>query len=77
MKFSGVTGWMKGAAIAETNNIQVSSHLWPEVSVRLLCWTPTANWLEYCDWWSPILKTPLVLENGYAVIEPSEDSGSE
>jgi mandelate racemase len=66
MKIGGVTGWMRGAALAEARGIPVSSHLWPELSAQLLCLTPTAHWLEYADWWNPILREPLVIERGMA-----------
>src|SRR5262249_595184 len=46
MKIGGVTGWLRAAALAHAHGIRVSSHLWPEVSARLLCCTPTAHWLE-------------------------------
>ena len=36
MKIGGVTGWLRAAALAHTKGIQVSSHLWPEISARLL-----------------------------------------
>jgi mandelate racemase len=55
MKIGGVTGWLRAAALAHARGIPVSSHLWPELSARLLCCTPTAHWLEYTDWWNPIL----------------------
>jgi len=66
MKIGGVTGWMRGAALAEARGIPVSSHLWPELSAQLLCLTPTAHWLEYAEWWNPILREPLVIERGMA-----------
>ncbi|WP_072679750.1 enolase C-terminal domain-like protein [Arcobacter sp. LA11] len=75
MKIGGVTGWIRAAAIANAHNIEISSHLWPEISAQLLCCTPTTNWLEYCDWWNPILKNPLVLENGNAIISDCKGSG--
>ncbi len=77
MKIGGVTGWMKAAAITNAHNIEISSHLWPEISAQLLSCTATTNWLEYCDWWNPILKNPLVLENGNAIISNSIGSGIE
>lgn len=36
MKIGGVTGWLRGAAIAHAHGVRVSSHLWPELSARLL-----------------------------------------
>lgn len=69
MKIGGVTGWMRGASMAASRNIPVSSHLWSEISAQLLCLTPTAHWLEYCDWWNPLLKEPLVLSNGMTQLD--------
>jgi mandelate racemase len=74
MKMGGVTGWQRAAAIGEAQGIRVSSHLWPEVSAQLLSATPMAHWLEYADWWNPILAEPLRVEGGVAV--PSESAGS-
>ncbi len=65
MKIGGVTGWMRAAALAD--GIPVSSHLWPELSAQLLCVTPTAHWLEYADWWNPVIAEPLRIENGMAI----------
>jgi len=77
MKIGGVTGWMRAAALAQAHSLQVSSHLWPEISARLLCCTPTAHWLEYADWWNPILREPLRIENGMAVVDTAPGTGIE
>jgi mandelate racemase len=75
MKIGGVTGWLRAAALAGAKGIRMSNHLWPEVSARLLCCTPTAHWLEYADWWNPILAEPLLVENGLAVVGDVVGSG--
>jgi mandelate racemase len=75
MKIGGVTGWLRAAALAQAKGIPVSSHLWPEISARLLCCTPTAHWLEYADWWNPILAEPLRVENGMAIIDDAVGTG--
>ena len=75
MKIGGVTGWQRAAALAHSRNIPMSNHLWPEISARLLCCTPTAHWLEYADWWNPILAEPLLLENGMAIVDDSPGTG--
>jgi mandelate racemase len=75
MKMGGVTGWRRAVAIAEAHGIRVSSHLWPEISAQLLSSTPMAHWLEYADWWNPILEEPLRVENGLAVTSESAGSG--
>jgi len=75
MKIGGVSGWLRAADLAQTRNIPLSSHLWPEVSAQLLCLTPTAHWLEYVDWWNPIISQPLELKNGSAVTEGMMGTG--
>jgi mandelate racemase len=77
MKIGGVTGWLRGAAMAQPRNLLVSSHLWSELSARLLCCTPTAHWLEYSDWWNPILARPLAIEHGMAIVDNEPGSGIE
>ena len=57
MKVGGVTGWLEAAALANAHRIRMSNHLWPEISAQLLSVTPTAHWLEYADWWNPILQS--------------------
>jgi len=75
MKTGGVTGWLRAATLAQAKGIRMSNHLWPEVSARLLCCTPTAHWLEYADWWNPILVEPLRVENGMAMVSDAYGSG--
>ncbi len=77
MKIGGVTGWLRAAALAQAKNIPLSSHLWPELSAHLLSCTPTAHWLEYADWWNPLLANPLRVENGLAMLDESIGSGVE
>jgi mandelate racemase len=75
VKIGGVTGWLRAVALAQAEGIRVSSHLWPEVSAQLLCVTPTAHWLEYADWWNPILGDPLRIEAGMAVVDTAVATG--
>ena len=77
MKIGGVTGWMQAAAMAAARNIRISNHLWPEISAQLLCATPTAHWLEYADWWNPILREPLRIEDGMARVDGAAGTGVE
>jgi mandelate racemase len=70
MKIGGVTGWQRASAMAAAAGLRVSNHLWPEISAQLLSVTPTAHWLEYADWWNPIVKEPLIVENGLAITGP-------
>jgi len=74
MKTFGVTGWMDVAAHAAPRALRISCHLFCEVSAQLLAATPTAHWLEYAEWWSPVLAEPLELRDGMAI--PSDRPGS-
>jgi mandelate racemase len=67
-RIGGVTGWMRAAAVACAHGVEMSSHLFPEVSAHLMAVTPTAHWLEYVDWAAPILREPTAIVDGHAVI---------
>jgi mandelate racemase len=75
MKIGGVTGWLRASALAQARGIRLSSHLWPEISAQLLCVTPTAHWLEYADWWNPILSEPLQIQDGMADVAGATGTG--
>jgi mandelate racemase len=75
MKGGGVTGWQRIAALADAYGLALSSHLWPEVSAQLLCATRTSHWLEYADWWNPILRQPLEVRDGMAHVSTEAGSG--
>jgi mandelate racemase len=68
MKIGGVTGWLRVAALAQAHGVLVSSHIFPEVSAQLLSLTPTAHWLEYNEWWNPVMERPLEIRDGMAVV---------
>lgn len=72
-RIGGVTGWLRAAALAQGAGIEMSSHLFAEVSAQLLPVTPTAHWLEYVDWADAVLDEPLRIERGLA--QPSMRPG--
>jgi mandelate racemase len=74
-RIGGVTGWMRAASLAAARGIEMSSHLFPEVSAHLLAATPTAHWLEYVDWAAPILAEPLAIAEGHAIIPDRPGNG--
>jgi mandelate racemase len=74
-RIGGVTGWMRAAALAQGAGMEMSSHLFPEISVHLLGVTPTAHWLEYVDWAAPILAEPLSAKDGFIAIPDVPGSG--
>ena len=73
-RIGGVTGWMQAAGIAAAADIEISSHLMPEISAQLLCATPGAHWLEYVDWADAFVEEPLQIEDGLAI--PSDRPGA-
>ena len=75
MKIGGVSGWLRAAALGAAHSIRLSNHLWPEISAQLLCATPTAHWLEYADWWHPVLREPLRIENGKTALDGVKGTG--
>jgi len=64
-RIGGVTGWMRAAALAQGAGMEMSSHLFPEVSAHLLAATPSCHWLEFVDWAAPILEQPLQVKDGF------------
>jgi mandelate racemase len=74
-RIGGVTGWQRAAALAAQHRIEMSSHLFPEVSAHLLSGTPTAHWLEWVDWAEKILAEPLRIKDGYAVVPDRPGNG--
>jgi mandelate racemase len=74
-RIGGVTGWTRAAALAQGAGMEMSSHLFPEVSCHLLAATPTCHWLEYVDWANPVLKEPAALKDGYVIIPETPGVG--
>ena len=74
-RIGGVTGWMRAAALAQGAGLEMSSHLFPEVSCHLLAVTPTCHWLEYVDWADPILAAPLVVKDSHVLIPETPGTG--
>jgi mandelate racemase len=74
-RIDGVTGWQHAAGLAQARGIEMSSHLYPEVSAHLLAVTPTRHWLEYVDWANAIVAEPLRIEDGKAIIADRPGNG--
>ena len=77
MRIGGVTGWLRGAAIAGAAGIQVSTHLYPEFAAHLMRVTETAHWLEWQDWANPILAEPYPVAGGVLSIPDRPGAGLE
>lgn len=74
-RIGGVTGWLRAAALAQAAGVEMSSHLFPEISAHLLAVTPTCQWLEYVDWADAILAEPARVEDGHVAIPRRPGSG--
>ena len=74
-RIGGVTGWMRAAALAQGAGVEMSSHLFPEVSCHLLAATPTAHWLEYVDWADAVLAEPLRVKDGHLMVPDAPGIG--
>jgi mandelate racemase len=74
-RIGGVTGWLRASALAATHRIEMSSHLFPEVSAHLLAATPTCHFLEYVDWADKIVQEPLAIVDGFAVVPQRPGNG--
>ncbi len=76
-RIGGVTGWQRAAALAHAQGIEMSTHLFSEVSAHLMTVTPTAHWLEYVDWANPVLQQPLKIQDGHVLTSERPGSGVE
>lgn len=65
LRIGGFTGWLKFAGIAARHGVPVSSHLSPEASLHAMAATPNGHWIEYVDWISDFIETPLEPRNGH------------
>jgi mandelate racemase len=74
-RIGGVTGWQRAASLAAAHRIEMSSHLFPEVSAHLLAATPTRHWLEWVDWANAVVEEPLRIEGGFAVVPERPGNG--
>jgi mandelate racemase len=74
-RIGGISGWLRAAALADASGVEISSHLFPEVSAILLSVAPTAHWLECVDWANPVLQEPLEIRDGQAMVSDRPGTG--
>src|SRR5262249_16489034 len=74
-RIGGVSGWQRAAALAAVHGVEMSSHLFPEVSAHLLAATPTGHFLEYVDWADKIVQQPLQIVDGCAMVADQPGNG--
>jgi len=77
MKMGGITGFLRGMALAGAHRVPLSSHLFIEASAHLLSVSPQRHYLEHLDIAGILLKEPLVVKDGCAVIPDRPGLGLE
>lgn len=64
----GVSEFMRVGHMAESHDVPVSSHLFPETSLQVLGGLSNAIYLEYMPWFSELYREQIEFENGNAVV---------
>ncbi len=67
-RVGGVSEFMRVGHMAESHDIAVSSHLFPETSVQVLGALSNATFLEYMPWFSRLYNEALEFQDGSAVV---------
>jgi L-alanine-DL-glutamate epimerase-like enolase superfamily enzyme len=67
-RVGGVTEFMRVGHMAESYDVPVSSHLFPETSLSLLCALSNANFLEYMPWFSELYRESIEFKDGNALV---------
>ena len=67
-RVGGVSEFMRVGHMAESHDIAVSSHLFPETSVQVLGALSNATFLEYMPWFSPLYNEALEFRDGCAMV---------
>lgn len=64
----GVSEFMRVGHMAESHDVPVSSHLFPETSIQVLGGLSNAIYLEYMPWFSELYREQLEFEDGDAIL---------
>lgn len=72
-RIGGVTGWMRASAAARAAGARLSPHLFPEVSIHLMCAQPDDHLLEWVPWFEDLFEAAPVVREGR--LEPGEEPG--
>ena len=77
MRTGGISGWLKIAGMAEAFNLPVVSHLYPEISVHLVCAVPNGLTVEYMPWSYRLFKEVPEQKNGMIEVPAKPGLGVE
>jgi L-alanine-DL-glutamate epimerase-like enolase superfamily enzyme len=64
----GVSEFVRISHMAESFDVPVSSHLFPETSIQVLGGLANSIYLEYMPWFSKLYKEKIEIENGEALV---------
>jgi L-alanine-DL-glutamate epimerase-like enolase superfamily enzyme len=67
-RVGGVSEFMRVGHMAESHDVAVSSHLFPETSIQVLGALSNAIYLEYMPWFSKLYNEELEFKDGNAVV---------
>jgi L-alanine-DL-glutamate epimerase-like enolase superfamily enzyme len=67
-RVGGVSEFMRVGHMAESYDIPVSSHLFPETSLQVLGALANAIYLEYMPWFSKLYNETIIFVEGQAII---------
>jgi len=68
MKMGGITGFMRGMALAGAHRVPLSSHIFIEASAHLLSVSPNRQFLEHLDLAGILVGEPMQVIDGFAAI---------
>ena len=77
MRVGGVTGWRLAAHLAEASRLKVSPHFYKEYDVHLAACVPGLIAIEAFDWLDPLVKHPLEIRDGCAIVPERPGFGVE
>ena len=77
MKMGGATGFLRGMALAAGHRVPLSSHIFIEASAHLLSVCPLRHYLEHLDIAGALLREPLRVEGGMALVPDRPGLGLE
>jgi L-alanine-DL-glutamate epimerase-like enolase superfamily enzyme len=67
-RVGGVSEFMRVGHMAESYDVPVSSHLFPETSIQVLGALANATYLEYMPWFSKLYREELEFRDGRAIV---------
>ena len=67
-RVGGVSEFIRVGHMAESHDIAVSSHLFPETSIQALGGLANSNYLEYMPWFSRLYNETLEFSEGQALV---------